>query len=139
MVGNLSKSLYRAELLFLKVIPMLMAFVCLLNTVLSYYDIDWPFLSYLGSVSIFTLAFLYLSSVVFRFCMWHRMFLHYVAFNWALNIIDYYIGIPVSDRELFIMYLAITGVFLFIILYLKMYELPIKTCIKGAEAGCQEN
>lgn len=63
MVGNLSKSLYRAELLFLKVIPMLMAFVCLLNTVLSYYDIDWPFLSYLGSVSIFTLAFLYLSGV----------------------------------------------------------------------------
>lgn len=118
---------------------MLMAFVCLLNTVLSYYGIDWPFLSYLGSVSIFTLAFLYLSSVVFRFCVWHRMFLHYVAFNWALNIIDYYIGIPVSDRELFIMYLAITGVFLFIILYLKMYELPIKTCIKGAETDCQEN
>lgn len=118
---------------------MLMAFVCLLNTVLSYYGIDWPFLSYLGSVSIFTLAFLYLSSVVFRFCMWHRMFLHYVAFNWVLNIVDYYIGIPVSDRSLFIMYLSITGVFLFVIFYLKMYEFPVKNRLKRTEADSQKD
>lgn len=114
--NSVNKSLYRAELYLIKVIPMLFAFLYLLNTTLSYFDIDLPILSYIGSVSVLTLAFMYLSSYVFRFCFYHRMFIHYTAVNWLLNIIDYYIGIPLSDRALFAMYMSITGITLFIIL-----------------------
>lgn len=32
-----SKILYKAQLYLLKVIPMVMAFICLLNTIVSYY------------------------------------------------------------------------------------------------------
>lgn len=97
---------------------MVMAFICLLNTVLSYYDIDLEFLSYIGSCSILMVVYLYVSSYVFRFCKYHRMFLHYIVVNTAINTYDAYIGVPLSDRDLFAMYLSITGIFLFIILYL---------------------
>lgn len=117
---SLSKSLYRIELYLIKVIPMVLSGIALLNTVLSYFYIDVPLLSYLGGVSVLTIAFLYLSSYVFKFCAYHRMFIHYITLNWVLNIIDYYIGIPLDNKELFMMYMIITGIFLFIVLYLKL-------------------
>lgn len=113
-----NKSLYKLQLYLLKVIPMVMAFICLLNTVLSYFDIDVPLLSYISSNSILTIVFFYMSSYVFKFCEYHRMFMHYTTVIWALNIYDLYIGIPIDDLELFLLYQIITGITLFIILYL---------------------
>jgi hypothetical protein len=114
-----SKALYKIELYLIKTIPMILSLIALLNTILSYFYIDVPLLSYIGGTSIFTLIFLYMSSIVFRFCRYHRMFIHYVTVNWILNIIDYYIGIPVSNKGMFLIYMALTGITLFIILYLK--------------------
>lgn len=113
-----SKLLYKLQLILIKVIPMVMAFICLLNTVLSYYNIDLELLSYIGSCSILMVVYLYISSYVFRFCEYHRMFLHYIVVITAINIYDTYIGVPLSDRGIFSLYLLITGVSLFIILYL---------------------
>jgi hypothetical protein len=115
--------LHNLEIKTIKVIQMLLALTALLNTLLSYFGIDLVILSYLGGVSVFSLVFLYLSSYAFEFCECHRMFLHYVSLNWVLNIYDYYIGIPVSDKEMLMIYLVITGVFLFIILYLDLRTL----------------
>ena len=117
-VGLRSKDLYKIELYLIKVIPIIISGIYVLNTALSYFDIDVPLLSYLGGISILPLIFLYISSYVFRFCSYHRMFLHYISLNWILDVIDYYWGIPVSDKDLFLLYMIITGIFLFIILYL---------------------
>ena len=94
---SLNKSLYKIELYLVKIMPMLYALLSLLNTVLSYLDIDCVILSYIGSVSFITLLFLYITSYVFNFCEYHRMFIHYTTVTWILNIIDLYIGIPVSN------------------------------------------
>lgn len=115
---SLNKALYKIQLYLLKVIPMVMAFICLLNTTLSYFDIDLPVLSYISSNSILTIVFFYISSYVFKFCEYHRMFIHYSTLMWILNIYDMYIGVPISDRSIFSIYLIITGIFIFIILYL---------------------
>lgn len=112
------KTLYKLELYLLKIIPMLLALIAFLNTVLSYFDIDLVIWSYIGSVSLLPLIFLYMSSYVFRFCEYHRMFLHYVVITNVLNVYDYYVGIPISDRELLVLHMIITGISLFIILYL---------------------
>lgn len=113
-----NKYLYKLELYLIKIIPMLMAGIYLLNTILSYFTIDIPVLSYISGTSLFNLIFLYLSSIVFKFCKYHRMFIHYITINWVLNIIDYYIRIPISNRDLFLRYMIIAGISLFIILYL---------------------
>ena len=116
--ASLNKALYKIQLYLLKVIPMVMAFIYLLNTILSYYDIDLEIFSYLASSSVLTLLFLYVSSYVFKFCEYYRMFIHYTTCIWLLNIYDMYIGVPLSDRWMVSVYLIITGIFLFIILYL---------------------
>ena len=113
-----SKILYKTQLCLLKVIPMVMAFIFWINTVLSYFDIDLEVFSYIGSCSIITIVYLYISSYVFRFCEYHRMFLHYVCIIWLINIYDYSIGIPVDDISMLMIYQIITGICLFTILYL---------------------
>lgn len=113
-----NKDLYKIELYLLKVMPMLLAAIYLVNTVLSYYDIIIPVLSYIGGLSFIPLVFMYVSSYVFRFCSYHRMFLHYIVINDLINLADYYYTLPISDWELFILYMSIAGISLFIILYL---------------------
>lgn len=113
-----NKSLYKVEILLLKIIPMLLAGIHLLNSTLSYFYIDCYILSYIGSVSLIPLSFLYLSSYVFGFCAYHRMFLHYTLCNQMIILYDYYIGIPVEDLRLLVIHLGVAGVFLFVILYL---------------------
>lgn len=113
-----NKRLYKLELGLLKIIPMLLALVVFLNTTFSYIGIDLVILSYIGGVSLLPLIFLYLSSYVFQFCEYHRMFLHYVMVMDLVNIYDYYIGIPIGDLQIFCLYMIVAGISLFVILYL---------------------
>lgn len=113
-----SVKLYKIELYLLKIIPMLLALINFINIVLSFNDIDIPLLSYIGGISFIPLVFLYISSYVFKFCEYHRMFLHYVVICNLINIYDYYIGIPITNKSLLILHLIIAGICLIIILYL---------------------
>lgn len=97
---------------------MLIAFIYLVNTASSYFGVDMPILSNIGGLSLIPLLFMYISSYVFQFCEYHRMFLHYIAINDVINIYDWYVGINLSDRGLFTLHMIITGISLFIILYL---------------------
>ena len=73
-----SKTLYKIEIGLLKIIPMILAGIYLSNTILSYFlNIDLIVLSYIGGISLLPLIFLYLSSYVFRFCIYHRVFLFF--------------------------------------------------------------
>lgn len=119
-----SKALYKTGLILLKIIPMLLALCCLCNSVLSYFNLDVCMLSYIGGISVIPLIFLYLTSYMFRFCEYHRMFLHYIVFTWIINITDYYVGIPISDLEYLCLQMIIAGISLFIILclYVKSHK-----------------
>ena len=114
-----SKTLYKIEIGLLKIIPMILAGIYLSNTILSYFlDIDLIILSYIGGISLLPLIFLYLSSYVFRFCIYHRVFLHYISINEIILILDTHIGLPVSDLEYFCLQMSIFGISLFLFLYL---------------------
>ena len=115
--GNLNKVLYKLILYSVKVIPMLISGIYLLNTVLSYCNIDLPLFSYI--VQFLFIGFFYITSYAFKFCAWHRMFIHYITLVLILNIIDYHIGIPLSDRNILAAYLIISIVFLIITVILK--------------------
>lgn len=62
MVERPNVKLYKVELYLLKIIPIVLACIHLANTVLSYYGIDIILFSYIGSVSLIPLIFLYISS-----------------------------------------------------------------------------
>ncbi len=113
-----NKTLYKIELYMIKVIPVLISSIYLIYTILSYFGIDLRILNYLGALSILPIIFLYLTSYVFGFCAYHRMFLHYIVINTLINVYDTYLGIPVTDLEFLMLHLIVAGIFLFIILYL---------------------
>lgn len=117
-----SKSLYKLLLIMLKYIPMLIALFYVINTATAYVGIDIPVLR-----SLLTWIFMYLSAIVFRFCLYHRMFLYYILTTDIINIIDYYVGIPITDFELLMLHSVITGISLFIILYayVKNHKKPV--------------
>lgn len=119
----MDKVLYKIGLYMIKVIPMVYALLSLLNTTLSYFNINVEILSYIGSVSLLTLALLYILSYTFKFCEYHRMFIHYTTITWILNIVDLYIGIPVSDICYLGIQLIIAGILLFVILYLYLHKI----------------
>lgn len=119
MEGNLkSKTLYRLLLITLKYIPPIISFCYVLNTILAIAEVDFPILSILSGMSVFTWMFMYLSAIVFRFCNYHKMFLWYILADDSISIIDYYIDLPIDDIDMIGIHSSIIGIFLFIILYL---------------------
>lgn len=117
-----NKYLYKLFILVLKFIPSIIAMIHLLSTILSYFSIDLVILSYIGSISLLPLLFMYLASYVFKFCSYHRMFLHYSVIINSLNIYDYYIGVPISNMEIIMVHIIISIIFSFIITYLYLKE-----------------
>jgi hypothetical protein len=114
---KLSNAKHKLFLGFLKVIPMVLAIMFLLNTILSYFYIDWPTISYISSVGLIPWLFIYFAADVFHFCKYHKMFLWYILVNNILCWIDYKFTIPISNKGLFLLHIIIAGVFLFLVLY----------------------
>jgi len=119
---NLDKSLYKLEIFTIKTIPIVLALICFLNTLLCYSGIDLLILTYIGGVSFLTIVLLYLSSYVFKFCSYHRMFLHYILVVNIISYIDMEYEIPLSNFWLHILYTSLFLIFTFIFLYLKLNE-----------------
>lgn len=101
----------------LKFIPMVTALCYALNVLFAYMGIELPALSHISGMSLLTWLFIWIATYVFRFCIYHRMFLYYILVNDLLNILDYYIGIPLSTTRLLMLHLVIICIFLFLILY----------------------
>ena len=64
----MNKLLYKVIVIVLKILLMLLAFITLLNSILSYFNIDLVILSYIGGVSLITILFIYITSYTFKFC-----------------------------------------------------------------------
>ena len=113
----MNKLLYKVTVIVLKILPILLAFITLLNSILSYFNVDLVILNYIGGVSLITILFIYIASYTFKFCEYHRIFLYYIVVTWIINIIDLYIEIPINDLEYLCLQMIVAGVSLFIILY----------------------
>ena len=115
----LNKTLYRVELYLIKTMPIVMCCIAILSTTLSYYDIDIPILSYIGGVSLLELLFMYVSSFAFKFCIYHRLPIHYLTIIWIVNLVDEFFRIPVTDKEFMLIHLIVAGIFIILMLYFK--------------------
>ena len=116
---RLNRRLHKVWLGFLKVIPMLLAGLYLLNTVLSYFNIDYSVISYVASIGVIPIIFLFISSYLLHFCEYHRMFLYYIIVNDVVCWADYTFTLPIDNWDYLVLHFIIAGVFLFIILWLR--------------------
>lgn len=110
-----NKTMYKILLVTIKLLPAVMALFYLINTILTYIGIDLITISFIASVSLLSLFFMYLCSFVFRFCFYHRMFLHYILICNVLSWIDCIIEIPISSFGMFMIYMIIAGIAIFLI------------------------
>ena len=128
MVENIvGKGLYKLELICIKVIPYLIALCYVANTISSYIYKELPIFSLIGGMSILPLIFLYISSFVFRFCIYHRLPIYYVFITDILTYYDIYIGVPLSTRNYFALNLLILGVFILLLVYFKFKQHESRT------------
>lgn len=114
----MNKRMYKLELICVKYIPILIALITLIDVILYYFDINFELINYVAGTSFLTMIPMYISSYVYKFCEYHRMFLHYIVVNKVVMMIDLYIGIPLGDFMLLVLYLIVAGIFAFLALYM---------------------
>ena len=117
MVENLNKNIYKAFLISVKLLPIGISAIFIINSILSLINIDLPFLSYVGGMSILPLTFLYLTSYLFKFCFYHRIYLHYISLNVLLSIIDNYTDVFVNYRTPYVLCIILFCLTTFISVY----------------------
>lgn len=115
----INKSLYKIELVLIKTIPYLISVLYMLNSILSYFGIDTNIISHIGGLSLLVFIFLYVSSFAFKFCIYHRLPLYYILICDIINYYDYYIGIPINNKELLILHLILIAMFVLSLVYFK--------------------
>ena len=116
----LDKTLYKLELILLKYLSVTIGFCYLLNTILSYFDIHIILLSVIGGLSILPAIFVLVSSFVFKFCIYYRLPVYYAIVCDIINYYDLYIGIPISDKMMFVTNIIIAGTFMFLMIFFKI-------------------
>ena len=118
VVEKSRRSEYKLLIIVLKFIPMLTALCYMSSTIFNYFGYNIEPLSNIGGMSLLTWIFIYLASVVFKFCSYHRIFLWYILIDDLFNIIDYYWSIPISTDNILMLHNIWIGITLFIILVL---------------------
>ena len=112
---SLSKNLASVALVMIKTLPMLLAFIYFIGTILCFFEFDDIAITYIKEAVI--LAYLYICSYLFQLCWKHRLFLHYIVAKDILNVYDYYIGIPLDNYNLCVVISVVSMIYFFFILY----------------------
>ena len=128
VVEKSKRSEYKLLIIVLKFIPMLTALCYMSSTIFNYFGYNIEPLSNIGGMSLLTWLFIYLASIVFNFCSYHRVFLWYIFIDDIFNIIDYYITIPISTDNILMLHNIFIGITLFtvLILYVKDNKVIIR-------------
>ena len=128
VVEKSKRSEYKLLIIVLKFIPILTALCYMSSTIFNYFGYNIEPLSNFGGMSLLTWLFIYLASIVFNFCAYHRMFLWYIFIDDLFNIIDYYITIPISTDSILMLHNILIGITLFtvLILYVKDNKVIIR-------------
>lgn len=128
VVEKSKENKYKLLILVLKFIPILTALCYMTSTISNYFNYNIEPLSNIGGMSLLTWIFIYIASVVFKFCSYHRMFLWYILVDDLFNIIDYYWNIPISTDNILMLHNILIGITLFVvlILYVKSNKIIIR-------------
>jgi hypothetical protein len=114
---KVEKLTHKLTLICVKYIPILVAIVELLGTVLSFLNIGTILLAYLFGSSVVTLIPMYIMSYAFKFCKYHRMVLNYIVANKLIFMLNYLFVIPLSATGFIATTITLAGIFLALTIY----------------------
>lgn len=122
MDNTITKSLYKIELLLIKVTPFIICMGYIIDITLSCFNIHSVILNYIIDLSLIPFIILYTSSFVFRFCIYHRLPLYYIL---ILDLIHYYQcnnSIEIDYKHFTNVILISIGIIMLILVYIKNKE-----------------
>lgn len=104
----------------IKLIPLILSLVVLMDYVFGYFypNIDLYVLDHVFGIDLITILLLFILSYTYKFCAYHQAFIWYLLVNRVLCCIDTIFNLPLSNEQIFALYMSISGFFLFLILYL---------------------
>lgn len=114
-----SKEMYKTTLILLKVLPIIMVIAYFLMLVCFYHFPTLMVVPHLLGTVGAPLAFIYITSYVFRFCAFHRIFIHYYAFINVLNVTHHYFANKLNYD--LVTFLHETGTIIFLVSAVIMY------------------
>ena len=85
----MKNSKYKLFLFTIKYIPWILAIFYFLGSLLMYFNIYVSILSWVAYTGIIPIFILYISSIVFNFCIWHRLPLYYILLCNILNLLSW--------------------------------------------------
>lgn len=123
----LNKHLYKVNLFLLKLLPVIMCSGLIIASygatfqVITGFGIILQIVSHYLGLVIAPIGFMYISSYIFKFCNYHRMFIHYIAIIELMNVTNWYFKIPITNDLYNGIQIIITILFLFlaIVMYIK--------------------
>lgn len=122
MAEKYNRNSIKRFILVTKVIPILIAIIHLINSIISFIGSNDIPLNYIGGISLLPIIYLYIASYTFHLCEYYRMFLHYSVLIDIINCYDYYFEIPINDSNYIILFVCITIVMMLITIYLKFFK-----------------
>lgn len=123
-----SKYLYKLTLVTIKLLPMIMVISYLIMFVLANTIESLVIIPHILGTVIAPLVLLYLISYLFRYCYFHRIFIHYYAFIEILNVTDYYIRIPISDKTITLIHDGVSIIFIVSVIVIYIIKFKKDTC-----------
>ena len=127
-MNEINKSLYKVDIFLLKLLPVLMCAGLIIASYGAAFQITAGFgivlqivSHYLGLVMA-PIAFMYISSHVFKFCNYHRMFIHYIAIMELMNVTNWYFKIPITNELYNGIQITITITFLILAIGMYLYK-----------------
>lgn len=115
--NDISKSLYKLDLYLIKITPFIISVGYIINNVLLSFNIHNLFLDDIINLSLIPFVVLYISSFVFKFCIYHRLPLYYILVINIINVINTCTNIFTSNTINIV--ISIVGVIVLGIVYLK--------------------
>lgn len=126
-----NKALHKLTIATLKVLPMIMVAAYLLMLIGFYFDSKYIVIPHLLGTVGAPLAFLYITSYVFRFCAFHRLFIHYYAFIDILNVSDHYLHPYFNEKIVTGLHDGVTLVFIITAIIMYIYKYKRDNCMKA--------
>lgn len=103
-------------ILIIKIYPMVIAIGYFCINILHYFDVSVRLFEFIIIQALTSTLLLYLLSYVFLFCLYHRIFIHYVLIQNVISYIDEIYYIPVNDKR----FLYIQMCLLFVIMVIAL-------------------
>jgi hypothetical protein len=104
---------HKVFLMINKFIPHVIALFYVIYTSLGFCGIDSIIISYIANLSFLPMCYIFINSVIYKYCYVHRLPLYYIALNELITVSDYYLHIPINDFNLLVVHILLLGIFIY--------------------------